>query len=78
MAGGIEEFPSEDRSILAYIRTHTTGDALVVHNLSQETVTLSLKSWRKLNFRSENGVSFHRSVLTLPAGSTGILTGRKK
>ncbi len=63
---------------MAYTRTHQTGDALVVHTLGQETVTLSLKSWRKLNFCSENGVSFHRGVLTLPAGSTGILTSRKK
>jgi len=72
--GGLESYPIDDRKILAFIRTHSGGDALVVHNLGQEVVTITLSGWNTLFHSTDLGASFDKGKLILPAGSTGILT----
>lgn len=75
--GGIQAYETGDRGVMAYIRTHDNGDALVVHNLKEEPVEVALAGWGKLFYRTDGAARYRNGALTLPAGSTGILTKGK-
>jgi len=58
MHPNLEEVESLDNELIAYVRSHPTDPVLIIHNLSQDTKTISLpeskKDFRTILFATDN------------------------
>ncbi|AKQ45736.1 alpha-amylase [Rufibacter radiotolerans] len=74
--GSVEPITIDQPSISAFVRTHENQSLLVLHNLSKETVTLTLPEtatgYSKTYFKTK-GAKASKGTVTLPAYSSLVL-----
>jgi hypothetical protein len=72
----LKESSIKQEGIIAFIRPHSSGDLLVIHNISSEAknITLDTKSqfFKKIIFKT-SAASLNKNIIQIPAFSVVVL-----